>query len=173
MFRRYFLTASPWQLCLLMATPYAVYKLTRFGHTPIEWGFLVLYFLAVALGWIYCVGISANERLAPEYQKSPHLFRVATVVPFVYVPLFLYLHVIPLTLGEIQRPNEGLIFLHFLTLFCAGYSVWYASKQFSTLRANRPVHFLNYYPVLMGFWFGFIGVWFLQPRIAALFADNN
>lgn len=173
MFIKYFLSAKPWQLCLMMVVPYAVYKFTSFGHNPIDWGFLMLYFLVVALGWIYSVGISANRKLEANFQISPTYFRVAMVVPFLYLGYFVFTFLSPLYQGLIQRPPQSMIVLHFIALFTIGYCIWYAAKQLVTLLNNEETNFIDYYPTFMGLWIGFIGVWFLQPKIIGEFNDSE
>ena len=62
---------------------------------------------------------------------------------------------------------------HFFTIFCIGYCIWFAAKQFTTLKKNEETNFFDYYPAFMGFWFGFIGVWFLQPKIKELLGEDR
>jgi hypothetical protein len=173
MFKNYFLKASAWQLCLMMVAPYAVYKFTDFGHNPIDWGFLLFYFLVVALGWVYSIGIAANEKLEPRLQMSSIGFRVAILVPFIYVPVFVYMFLIPLSQGEVAGPPRGFMFLHFGSIFAAAYSFWFAAKQFTTLIKNMETSFADYYPAFMGFWFSVIGVWFFQPKVTNLFNPDK
>jgi len=173
MFKRFFLTADAWQLCLLMVAPYAVYKFSNFGHHPISWGILAIYFLVVFLGWVYSVGISANQNLNEQFKISPLFFRIAVVVPFIYLPVFVFGFLMPLSEGRISRPPQGLMIVHFLALFAIGYSIWYAAKQYTTLRENRETGFIDYYPVFMGLWFCVIGVWFLQGKLSKTLADSK
>ncbi|WP_423908792.1 hypothetical protein [Candidatus Spongiihabitans sp.] len=169
MIKTYFLQAKHWQLCLLMVTPYAVYKLTGFGHNPIDWGFLLLYFMLVMLGWLYSVGSAANDKLDPQFKIPLLYFQLAAIVPFIYLPIVVFWVLAPMSRGEIQHPPQGLIFIHFATLFAVGYCVWYTAKQFTTLQNNEQSSFSDYYLAFIGFWFGFFGVWFLQPKISELF----
>lgn len=168
MIKKYFLQASSWQLCLLMVVPYAVYKLTAFGHNPIDFGFLLLYFMLVTLGWLYSVGSTANDKLDSSLKMPVLYLQLATILPFIYLPVFILWFLLPMYRGEIQQPPEGLIFVHFASVFAIGYCIWYVAKQFTTLQNKDPVSFVDYYLAFMGFWFGFIGVWFLQPKINRL-----
>ena len=168
----YFLRAAPWALCLMMVVPYAVYKLTGFGRTPLEWGFLVIYFLAVVIGWIYSVGSTANDRLPPEHRLNPLPFRVAASFPFVALVVFVVAVLLPLVRGQITHPPSWVIFVHFGAIFSLAYCYWFAARQFITLRRGTEITFIDYYPAFMGFWFCFIGVWFLQPKVQETFSQR-
>lgn len=169
MIKTYFLKAQHWQLCLLIVTPYVVYKLTGFGHNPIDWGFLTLYFMLVALGWLYSVCSTANDKLDPKLKIPLLYFQLATLIPFIYLPTLIFWVQMPMYRGEMQQPPQGFIVFHFITLFSIGYCIWYTAKQFSTLQNNQRSIFSEYYLTFMGFWFGLFDVWFLQPKVSALF----
>ncbi len=173
MIKKYFLNADAWQLSLLMVTPYLVYKFTQFGHNPVEWGFLVFYFLMVSIGWVHSVGSSANRELPEENQMPLLYFQLASLLPFFYLPVFVLWFLVPLSQGEIQQPPQWLIFVHFAALIAIVYCLWFTAKQFTTLREKQEASVVEYYPPFMGFWFGFIGAWFLQPQIKALFANTK
>ena len=168
----YFLRTAPWALCLMMVAPYLVYKFSGFGQRPVEWGFLVLYFLAVVLGWIYSVGDTANKRLDNEHQLNPLAFRIAAAFPFFAIILFVTTVLLPLVRGQITHPPSWVIFVHFAAIFSMAYCYWYAARQFITLRLGRQTSFIDYYPAFMGFWFCFIGVWFLQPKVRETLGKN-
>ena len=172
--RNYFVNAEPWQLCLMMVAPYAVYKFTQFGHNnPYDWGVLVFYFLAVALGWIYSIGIESNEQLKEDFQLSSNIFSVAVITPFVCFAILLFFVIIPLSAGEISYPPRWAIFVNFSGIICFAYSVWFAAKQFSTVESGYQTTFIDYYPAFMSLWFGFIGVWFLQPKAQTTLGNQN
>ena len=168
----YFLRAPPLALCLMMVVPYLVYRFNGFGHRPVEWGILVIYFLAVVIGWIYCIGSTANDRLAPEHRLNPLPFRVAAIFPFVAVILLVFAVLMPLVRGQLSHHPSWVIFVHFGAIFSLAYCYWFAARQFTTLRRGTEVSFFEYYPAFMGFWFCFIGVWFLQPKVRETFASQ-
>ena len=81
--------------------------------------------------------------------------------------------IFPLSRGEIAYPPRWAIFVNFAGIICFAYSVWYAAKQFSTVEQKQETTFLDYYAPFMSLWFGFIGVWFLQPKAQALLGNKN
>lgn len=169
----YFIKADAWQLCLMMVAPYGIYKLTDFGHSPTSRGVLMIYFLLVALGWIYSIGISSNNKLDTHLQINPVVFRTALILPFICLLVFIFLILIPLYRGEILYPPRWGIYINFAGIISFVYSIWYAAKQFSTLRLNRETVFIDYYAAFMALWFGFVGVWFLQPRVRRLLGTEQ
>ena len=164
--------ASALQLFILLILPGAVSMLTDLGRNPFGFGALVVYFMLVVFGWWYSVGMAANQRLDPDLQLNPIFLRIAVVVPFVYLALFIFLYVIPLYNGVVQRPPSGFVILHFASIFCGAYCIWFCAKQFTTLRQGRETGFIDYYPAFMGFWISFVGVWFIQPRVIESFRET-
>jgi hypothetical protein len=173
MFINFFLRASALQLCVLMVLPYLTYKITNFGASPYELGLLFAYFMVVYFGWLYSVGVSANRQLDPQLQISPMFIGVAAIVPFLYLPIFVFLYMVPLYQGQLQRPPQMMIVLHFISIFAGAYCIWYSAKQFTAVRMKSDTSFIDYYPAFMGFWFGFVGVWFLQPKIVELLGSGS
>lgn len=100
----YFIQAEPWQLCLMMVAPYLVYKFSAFGHNPLEWGFLVLYFLIVLFGWIYSVGMTANRRLSTDLRMPEWLFTLTSTLPIIILLYFVLAVLQPLYQGHITQP---------------------------------------------------------------------
>lgn len=175
-FIRFFTASRAFPLFVLMVSPYAVFKFTPLGSTPVEWGFLVAYFLLVMLGWIYAIGMSANDRLAPELRLSPRLVmlaRFALAVPFVCLAYFVAGVLNPLYAGELPRLPGWLIYVNFTALFSIFYCIWFAAREFTALRTGREPGFIDYYPTFMGMWFCFVGVWFLQQSVIEQFSGTH
>lgn len=175
-FVRFFTASRPLPLFILMVAPYGVFKMTDLGSTPAEWGFLVAYFLLVMLGWIYAIGMSANDRLAPEFRLSARLillFRIALAVPFVCLAYFVTSVLNPLYSGELSHPPGWMIYVNFVALFSIFFCIWFAARQFSMLRLGREPGFIDYYPTFMALWFCFIGVWFVQKSVIEQFSKTD
>jgi len=169
----YFLQAHPWQHCLMMVAPYIIYKFSGFGQNPLDWGFLVFYFLAVVLGWLYSIGMTANEKLEAPFQMYSGFFRLAIVTPVICFLIFLFMVILPLSRGEMTSPPRWAIFVNFAAIMAFAYSVWFAAKQFVTYERRQETTFVDYYVTFMALWFGFIGVWYLQPKIRTILANKK
>ncbi len=59
--------------------------------------------------------------------------------------------------------------LHFLFFFGIIYSIYFLSRCIVSLRKKGE----NYGWYMLGFWFFFIGVWIIQPRIIKLLSKKN
>ena len=169
----YFINAEPWQLCLMMVAPYLVYKFSAFGHNPLEWGILVLYFLLVVLGWIYSVGVSANRKLPADLRLPESIFTITSALPILILVYFVFAVLQPLYQGELSRSPSWLVYLHFVAIFSFAFSIWFSAKQFMTFKLNQKASFTDYYAAFMSMWFGFIGVWYIQPKITRVLARQD
>lgn len=168
-----FLRIKHWQLFMLMVIPLGTFILLRGALAPAYLGLMLFLFLVVASGWIFSVGLSANEKLDSTLRMQTVIFKISFAVPLLYMIVFYYFFVIPLELGHLQRPPEWIVPLHFASVAAIFYLLWFASKQFVTCQHNREVFYIEYWSVLLGFWFGFIGVWFLQPKVNRLFDTEH
>ncbi len=172
---KYFTTSHPLALCILMVTPYGVYKLTAFGSNhPVEWAILVIVFLCAMLGWIHSICHAANIRLQPEYQLSPlrlQLMNISFIMPFAGLVIYVSQVLIPLHHGVLDTLPGWMIYVHFTVLGCIAYSVWTAATQLMTLKHGRHTIFLDIYGPVFAMWFCFIGVWFLQKTVIQELSD--
>ena len=162
---KYFTGTPPLPLFVLMTAPYMVSQFTAMGERPIEWGILVVFFLAATLGWIHSIGIASNSRLPQHLRFSVIPMRCALVIPFVCLGYFVLGVLNPLFQGKLQYLPTWIIFIHFLALASIFFSIWFSAKQFTTLRLRRETGFIDYYPMFMAMWFCFIGVWFVQKLV--------
>ena len=162
---RYFTSVPAWQLFVLLLLPYLVFKLTGFGHTPTTFCILWLYFLCMLLGWLYSVAETSNSRLDESLRLNIWWMRIAVIFPLIYLVIFVYGYIAPLSKGELARPPVWIMPMHFASIFCFMFAIWFTARQFVTHRENRPVQYVEYYGAFMGFWIFPIGIWFLQKQI--------
>ena len=168
-----FLNARNWQLFLMLATPLATFRLFADHLSVLQSGFMLFLFVGAMVGWLYSVGISANDRLPPELQINPRFFKFGLVAPLVYLLAVSAVILIPLAQGEADfRPPSWILPLHFAALAGFVYALWFTAKQFVTLQKGSRTSYIEYAFPLLGFWFGVIGVWFLQPRVNRLLGDK-
>lgn len=168
-----FLRVKAWQLFVLMVVPLATFRFFGADLPPAYAGLMLFLFLVVASGWVFSVGLAANERLDSMLRMQTYIFKVCFVIPLLYLFLFYYFFVIPLGLGHLQRPPGWIVPLHFTAIGSIFYLLWFAAKQLVTMRENAEVSYAEYWLTFLGFWFGFVGVWFLQPKINAMFESSD
>jgi hypothetical protein len=177
---RFFLRARHWQLFLFLALIVVV------GEIVTVWAMLSKdsspTLAAVAgiangaalglsslglLGWIWSVGNFCNLLLPLGLQSPDRFFRFASVFPNIYVfvagsyflnPDLAYL---PLVLP-----------IHFFAVFCIFYDLIFAAKHLAMAETGKRVTFYEYAAPFFLMWFFPIGVWFVQPRVNRLHAEN-
>jgi len=168
-----FLNAKHWQIFLMLIIPLVCVTVLRSSLTPLQLGFMWMLLLLVICSWLYSIGNAANERLSESLKKNRVIFMIAVAMPLVYMALFFILIIIPLNQQvEALQPPGWMIVIHFAALAGFMYALWFAAKQLVTLEKGEPVFYIEYAFVLLGLWFGFIGVWFLQPRVNKLLSDT-
>lgn len=135
-------------------------KLT--GVASSLWGVLLY-------AWIYSIGNAANARLSNGLKRNPIVFRVGLIFAACYM---LYFGIFIFGSSGSQPPTWVLP-LHFLAMTGSFYGLWYAAKQFGTLRHGEITGFMDYSGVFFMLWFFPIGVWFIQPIVNERLAREN
>lgn len=167
-----FLNARAWQLFLLMVVPLATFRFFGANLPPAYAGLMLFLFLLVASGWVFSVGLAANEKVDPLLRMQTYVLKTCFAIPLVYLVIFYYFFIIPLGLGHLKRPPDWIVPLHFAAIASIFYLLWFAAKQLVTCEQGRETSYFEYWLPLLGFWFGFVGVWFLQPRVKTLLGDD-
>jgi len=199
---KFLLQAKHWQLFLVMISPLFVEFILVFfvltsaigaignpegidafvsspaGVTTIVLGtlfFILAIISAITLfGWNYVLATSLYPKLPAGHNMKISRFKVAFFYPVCYMVVFL---IIILTIVMTRPDNPFIIFIifpfHFLAMFCMFYVLYYVSKSLKTVELQRTVTFGDYAGEFFLMWFYFIGVWFIQPRVNAMFAGND
>lgn len=63
--------------------------------------------------------------------------------------------------------------LHLFAMFCMFYCLYFVSKALKSAELQREALLGDYIIDFILFWFYFVGIWFLQPRINKLFAEDE
>lgn len=136
-----------------------------FSHFSIMMLFFVIYF-AVILGWWYSIGIGLQPYIPVTARKSTTTFRVFLLIPIAYFLLLTFAMSDPLRFFPALLVL--IIPLHFFTIFCMFYGIYFTSKTIKTAELQREVTFSDYAGEFFLMWFFPIGVWFLQPKVNAI-----
>lgn len=62
--------------------------------------------------------------------------------------------------------------LHFLAIFCIFYCYQFSAKTLKSIELGRRATTEEYIGEFFMFWFNFIGVWIMQPRITNVYHNN-
>ena len=58
-----------------------------------------------------------------------------------------------------------LIPLHFLSIGCMFYNMYFVARTIKTAEMNKPVEFSDYIGEFFLMWFYIIGIWIIQPKV--------
>jgi len=145
---------------------------------------LVVFVMLVTMGWYWSVGIGFQDKLPAGVTIKTNLFKIFLIVPAVYLVVFLVLMgVFVNQMFEITANNETpdslrfpsimafpfiIMPLHFFSLFCYFYNMYFVAKVIKTVELQRATTFGDFVGEFFLIWFFPIGVWILQPRINSL-----
>lgn len=142
-------------------------------------GVLLAAFLALGglLAWFYVLGSHLYRRLPPAAPMSLTRFRIAALVPVMYVFLLLAYGANTFRGGPTSSPPGGaiavMVALHLLSMGCIFYCLYFTAKALKTVERNAPVPASEYLGEFFLLWFYPVGIWLLQPRINRLFAFSE
>ena len=160
---RLFLIAKHWQIATMQLIPIACIFLVGQSLSPVQVSFMWLLLVSVSVIWLYSIGAAANLALEPALQRNVMMFRIAT-----FASLFIFVMVLPIMYRLSQTDSalpgwlEALIFVGLANFY---YMLWYAASQFVAAEKKAQTSYFEYALPMLGFWFGIVGVWFLQPRV--------
>jgi hypothetical protein len=178
-----FLHLKTWQLFLLLfGVPMGIQvgvMAALFTGQLAPWagiGILFVWLLALGLllSWFYTLGTHLHRRLPATAPMSLPRFRIAVLLPVVYVFLLLVCKGSALQGSTLGRPNGGLIalflVLHLSSMACIFYCLYFTAKALKTAEKKSLVSTSEYLWEFFLLWFYPVGIWLLQPRVNHLFA---
>lgn len=158
---KFFLRAKAWQLFLLLMGMFFIQPFI-IGMLPspiIGFSLFMAIFMLLLTGWLWSIGITANNRLPPHLKKSASLYSGGMLFALLYSSSFGF---------AVSAPIEILVYLiplHLASMFFMFYALWFTAKQFTTLQNREKVTFFEYSGPFFMLWLFPIGVWFIQPII--------
>jgi hypothetical protein len=160
---RFFLKISPPLLFLLLLAPVFL----SISLSNMNWLMLApllnFSFFALFLGWIFSVGDQLGKRL--HIQSSyKMLFRICITITLLCCLIASFYQLIENTVDY----DFGHTLFNVLTIFvllAVFYCFYFVSKVLVSLEINRNISFTEHRLEFFLFFFFFVGVWLLQPRI--------
>jgi hypothetical protein len=152
---------------------------------------ILLLYMAGFFSWFYTLGTNLNRRLPDTVQMNLRKFKILLSIPIVYILLIcIFLFGLFKNLAEMAasgstdlaafsalQPSWALVALiiplHFFSIFCIFYSLYFIAKSLKVAEGQRAVVFNDFAGEFFLIWFFPIGVWILQPRINRLFANDR
>lgn len=181
---QFFLKLKSWQLfCLLVAVPFVgqffvdPFSLAARGadleDLLLVTGAVVYLSTIIVLVWFWALGTQLNQFVAQELRPSSGLFKVSIIFQAVYALLFVIL-LFSLT----DNPSLSWIPLflcpfHLLAMFSFLYSPYFISKNLVLAEKRAEVKTEDVIGPFFALCFFPVGVWFLQPRVNALYKQHS
>ncbi|MTB53207.1 hypothetical protein [Lewinella sp. W8] len=148
---------------------------------------VILVVTAILYGWYYMVGTRLQRKIPTEYRLDTKYFKVAFFYPLVYVFLFVIgmfaLAGFGMSGGEAvispdAEPEFPMAFLmiiplHLMAIASMLYCMYFIAKTIVTAERREPVRGSDFVGEFFLIWFWPIGIWFLQPRINAIWARES
>jgi hypothetical protein len=139
---------------------------------------IMIFFMAGFFGWFWAVAVGLQKKIPVGINLNIRNFKIFLLIPFIYIVLFLGFFALSLDRiqGNVQETNGSLIPglfaiilpLHFFSMFCIIYCLYFVSKTIKTVELQRFVVFSDFAGEFLMLLIFPIGVWILQPRINKL-----
>lgn len=183
----WFLRAKHWQIFLLIFAVPVVLEIIGMAlvfatRDPapvfVVFALMMAVVVTVQFGWFYNVGVALGKKLPENAGMNLRRFRSFALVPAFYLgALMLGMIIFGWYVFETHEPPSPalaallviIIPLHFFSIFCIFYSIWFIAKSLKMVERWNRVELGDYIGDFFLIWFLFIGIWFIQPRINRLF----
>lgn len=152
--------------------------------------FTLVMFIQVfgTFGWMWSVSVGLHKKLPSDLRMNIRQFKFFLLFPAVYLSVFIVLFfMLFMKLEEnFSNPNPAQMFgnffalfagviimlpLHFLAIFCMFYCYQFSAKTLKSIELGRRATTEEYIGEFFMFWFNFIGVWIMQPRITNIYLN--
>ncbi|GAB3575364.1 hypothetical protein GCM10027578_39440 [Spirosoma luteolum] len=126
------------------------------------------------LGWLYTIGIALQRKLPTGV--TMHTFRFNCAVGYVCLAVVAMLFSMQLGTNDPSGSTSsyaGLIIISvLLVMVCLFYILSFVARSLTAVERQKPVTFYEYAGAFFLVWFYPIGIWFVQPKINALFKND-
>lgn len=148
--------------------------------------FIMVLFLGTFFGWFWSIAIGLKHKIPQEIKMKTTKFKIFFFIPLVYILLFVTLLGISMSwivtgVNSGIQPNFvniglfiSIIFpLHFFSMFCIFYCLYFVAKTIRTIELQRECSFSDFAGEFFLIWFYPIGIWIIQPRINKIAEEEN
>jgi len=185
---KFFVKAKAWQLFLIvfggMVPGYVIFATHEVWSIPslqivfvsmaagLTWAYVWIF------GWLWSLGMELNRRMPVTGRRKTRLFRLALTCVVLYLVVFMSLFVAQtagnLALSKILFVGKFVLCgIAFFASVAWCYVMYFVTKALSRLPAYRGLTRLQYVGLFLLVWVFPLGMWFVQPRVNALFASDE
>ncbi|MBD0405454.1 hypothetical protein [Flammeovirga sp. EKP202] len=134
---------------------------------------IMLLSMGMFFGWFWSVAVGLQRVIPDEIKLKVSRFKFFLLIPVVYIIFFLGFLMSSLTSGA---PNPDIFTiilpLHFFSMFCIFYTLYFVAKTFKTAELQRKVSFSDFAGEFFMIWFYPIGIWIVQPKINKIIKEK-
>lgn len=144
---------------------------------------IMLLVISVNFGWLWSVAVGLQKKVPQNVTMKVKKFKIFFFIPLIYLIAIALFFVTMMSTMVDSNPESippilaGMLFiivpLHIFSIFCIFYSLYFVAKTIKTVELQREVTFGEFIGEFLMMWFYFIGIWFLQPKINKMVAENN
>ena len=179
-----FLKAKHWQIFMItFGLPFLIQIITMpitiSDNDPIImmkiFPIIMIIFISGFFGWFWSIGVGLQSKIPSDVTMKVKKFKIFLIIPLIYMFLILIFmgSIISGTFENGQEPSEGMIVgmigiifpLHFFSMFCIFYCLYFVAKTFKTVELQREVAFSDFAGEFFMIWFFPIGIWIIQPKV--------
>lgn len=182
-----FLSLKHWQLFFLFIGPSILFHiLTLVSHFLgnnvnayiIAFPAIMIIFIVILFGWLYAIGTNLHKMIPTSVHLNLKRFKIFLAIPFVYMVIITIIMILISTrhFDEVEPSIPifaGIMPLHFFSMFCIFYCLYFVAKVIKTVERQQEVTFSDFAGEFFLIWFYPIGIWFIQPKINKLFHESN
>ena len=149
------------------------------------WAFPIIMLLVISVnfGWLWSVAVGLQKKVPQNVTMKVKKFKIFFFIPLFYLSAIALFFVTMMSTMVNSNPESippllaGMLFiiipLHLFSMFCIFYSLYFVAKTIKTVELQREVTFGEFIGEFLMIWFYFIGIWFLQPKINKMVAEND
>lgn len=128
---------------------------------------IMIIFISGLMGWIWCVGVGLQNKVPSDVTMKVKKFKTLLIIPLIYMLLF------SVSMGSMfSGANVGfVVLLHFFSMFCIFYCLYFVAKTFKTVELQREASFSDFAGEFFMIWFFPIGIWIVQPKVNKMIED--
>lgn len=127
---------------------------------------MMILFMGVLFGWFWSIAIGLQEKVPEGVKMKVGKFKIFFFSPLIYIFLFLGFFMTSITGGGPDPFMFAIIVpLHFYSMFCMFYILYFVAKTFKTVELQREVTFSDFAGEFFMIWFYPVGIWIIQPKI--------
>ncbi len=168
MLEKFVLKAKHWQIFISLLIPYSLYSVIP--DTSVLVVQIKTIFMWIAYySWVYVLGKALNYCIPRRHMLS---YGFMTFNFFFFIIGFTILQLL-LDPGTTVTFHGFAALLFFYYFFSFLYLFYFASKALTSAEKGKRTSFGNHIGEMFLLMFGFIGVWFIQPRVNQLYEANR